>query len=114
METIIAYCGLNCAECPALMATQKDDDNTRKKVAEQWSQQYNSDIKPEDINCKGCLSEKGRVFKYCKVCDIRKCGRKKGVENCAYCDDYGCAKLSIFFGMAPEAKSSLEEIRKSL
>jgi len=114
MDTIIAYCGLNCAECPALRATQKDDDNERKIVAEEWAELYNADIKPEDINCEGCLSEQGRVFKHCYVCEIRNCAKEKAVKNCAYCDDYECKKLSVFFSMAPAAKANLEEIRKSL
>ena len=37
MEKIIAYCGLICSECPAYIATQKDSDEERKKVAEKWS-----------------------------------------------------------------------------
>lgn len=114
MDAMIAYCGLNCAQCPALLATQQDDDNERKKVAEQWSKQYSSEIKPEDINCLGCLSEKRPVFHYCTICEIRKCGRERGVINCAHCDDYACEKLNNFFSMAPEAKNSLEEIRKNL
>lgn len=111
---MIAFCGLTCTECPAFIATQKDDDKEREKVAELWSKQFNEDIKPEDINCDGCLSESDRIFNYCKVCKIRKCGQEKGVKNCAYCDDYTCENLNEFFDMAPEAKTSLEEIRKNL
>jgi hypothetical protein len=112
MEKVIGFCGIVCDECPALLATQKNDDNERKRVAEQWSRQYSADIKPEDVNCDGCLSESGRLFGYCKVCEIRKCGREKRVKNCAYCDEYACEKLNQFFVMAPNAKVTLEEIRK--
>ena len=35
-----AYCGLNCTECPTYLATQKDDDKLRDKVAKQWSKQF--------------------------------------------------------------------------
>ncbi len=115
MDKMIAFCGLTCTECPAFVATQKDDDGERKKVAKIWSKEYKSEIKPEDINCDGCLAEEeGRVFNYCKVCEIRKCGQEKEVENCAYCDDYACDKLSDFFKMAPAAKTALEEIKKNL
>ena len=61
MEKMIAFCGTVCTECPAFLATKQDDDNERGKIAESWSKQYNADIKPEDINCEGCLSE-GRKF----------------------------------------------------
>ncbi len=113
MERIIAFCGLVCTECPVLLATKKDDNNERKRIAESWSKQDNADIKPEDINCEGCLSEGGRVFSYCQVCEIRKCAQERHIDNCAYCNDYACEKLNEFFGRAPDAKLILEEIRKS-
>ena len=112
MDKMIAFCGLACSGCPARLATQKDDDAKRKEVAEAWSKQYNATIKPEDINCDGCMSQ--RLFFYCNICEIRKCGTEKRVENCAYCDEYACDKLTKFFAMAPAAKTALEEIRKSL
>ena len=52
----ISFCGMACNECPAFSATQKNDDDERKKVAEIWSKKYNADIKAEDVNCDGCLS----------------------------------------------------------
>jgi hypothetical protein len=36
-----------------------------------------------------------------------------GVANCAYCSDYGCEKLERFFGFAPQARATLDEIRRS-
>jgi hypothetical protein len=63
----------------------------------------------------GCLSLKGRLSGYCRyVCKVRPCALEKKVQNCAYCDDYACEKLEGFFGFAPEAKATLEEIRQSL
>ena len=114
MDKMIAFCGIVCSECPALLATQEDDDTKRKKVAETWSKQYNATIKPEDVNCDGCRSEGKRIFGYCNVCEIRKCGTEKNVENCAHCSEYACDKLTKFFAMVPAAKTALEQIRKSL
>ena len=114
MEKMIAYCGLNCTECQAFIATQNDDDEKRKETAETWSKQFNQDIKPEDINCDGCTTETGRLIGFGNFCEIRKCAQEKSLENCAYCNDYGCQKLEKFFEMVPMAKDSLEEIRKGL
>lgn len=114
MEEMIAFCGIVCSGCPAHLATINDDDNERKKIAELWSRLYNSDIKPEDINCDGCLSEGGTIFNYCKVCEIRKCGQEKGLKNCAYCDEYICEKLDGFFKIAPDGKAILDKIREGL
>ena len=114
MEKMIGCCGIVCSECPGFLATQKDDDEERRKVAELWSKQYNSDIKPEDINCDGCFLESGRLINHGKVCEIRKCGQDKNLKNCADCDDYPCEKLNQFFEMAPDAKTNLEGIRNNL
>jgi hypothetical protein len=114
MDKMIAYCGLVCTDCPAFIATQKDDDEERKKVAEKWNKEFNAGVKPEDINCDGCLAKSDRLIGFCQQCEIRKCGQETGVVNCAYCDDYGCEKLTKFFNMAPIAKTNLDEIRKNL
>jgi len=109
----ISFCGTACNECPAFLATQNDNGDERSKIAELWSKQYNADIKPEHINCDGCLSE-GKNFFHCKVCEVRKCAQEKGLKNCAYCDKYACEKLKPIFEMAPDAKTTLDEIRESL
>jgi hypothetical protein len=113
MNKMISYCGIVCTECPAFIATQTNDDAKRKEVAEMWSKQYQSPFKAEDINCDGCKTEGKRLVGYCNICEIRKCGQKKLVENCAYCDDYGCETLTKFIAMVPHAKATLEGIRKN-
>ena len=110
MDRIISFCGLVCSECPAYIATQKDDDAERKAVADKWSKEFNADISFEDINCDGCISDE-RVFQHCNVCEIRLCGKEKGILNCAFCDTYACEKLSKFFEMVPDAKGVLDGIR---
>jgi hypothetical protein len=125
MDKIIAFCGLDCAECPGLIATQKNDDNERRKVAELWNKEYKTNVKPEDINCLGCITESVTpgvqrptgaelVFNYCKVCEIRKCGRGKKIKNCAYCVDYPCELLNKFLVQSPKSKANLEEVRKTI
>lgn len=111
-EKMIAFCGLGCSECPTFLATQKNDDKMREETAKKWSEMFHAEIKPADINCDGCVSQSSRLFSYCGMCEIRKCGKEKKVKNCAYCDEYPCGKLSDFLKNAPEAKATLDEIRK--
>lgn len=111
---MMAYCGLTCTECPAYLATQSNDDQKRKEVAEMWSREFKADIKPDHINCDGCLSESKRLFAHCTVCEIRKCSRERGFENCGHCGDFACEKVSFVINAVPEAKAALEEIRKKL
>lgn len=113
MDNIIAYCGILCSECPAFIAHKENNDELRKKTAEEWSKAFQSDIKPEDINCEGCLVTDGVHIQYCSSCELRKCGVEKKVKNCAYCDEYICEKLKTWFERVPEAKERLEQIHKN-
>jgi hypothetical protein len=116
MDTMIAFCGLTCSECPALLATQADNDTARERVAATWREMLNSPgLTAESINCDGCLAQTGRLFDYCQHCEIRACGLERGVTNCAHCPEYAtCDKLAAFFEMAPEGKVTLDAIRTGL
>ncbi len=113
MKEMISMCGLNCSDCPTYIATQKDDDNLRKKVVKDWGAMLQMDLKPEDINCDGCITKEGKTFAHCKNCAVRICGMEKSIENCAICDDYSCKKLDNFLEKFPtqDARNRLEMIR---
>ena len=74
---IVAYCGIPCSDCPAYIATRKNDDALRRETAKKWSEMFKADIKPEDINCDGCPTDSERIFNHCRVCEIRKCAPRK-------------------------------------
>jgi hypothetical protein len=113
MNRIDAVCGLICTDCPAYVATQADDRAALEQVAAEWRQAYNApNITVESVICDGCL-DGGRKCGHCAECDIRACGMAHGVANCAYCSDYSCEKLDRFFGFAPQARDTLDEIRRS-
>jgi hypothetical protein len=109
----IAKCGIVCSECPAYIATQKNDDAMRAETAKKWSEMFKSDIKAADINCNGCQSDTGPLFNYCNTCEIRKCAVEKKAATCANCPEYSCAKLDKFLAQVPEARKVLEELRKA-
>ena len=54
MNKMIAYCGLNCENCDAYLATINDDQELRIKTAKQWAELNHAPILPEHINCQGC------------------------------------------------------------
>ncbi len=105
------YCGLNCEQCEAFIATQKNDDALRVQVAEEWAKRYNAPIKPEHINCTGCKSAGVKTY-YCEqLCEIRKCATGKALQTCAECSDYVCALLKPLLEAAPQAKRTLDALR---
>jgi hypothetical protein len=108
-----SFCGLDCAKCDACVATAKNDDAMRAKVAEAWSKAYNATIAPAQINCTGCKSD-GVKFYYCEnMCEIRQCASGKKLGTCAECPDYSCERLTGFFKLAPIAKENLDALRKA-
>ena len=112
MSKMIAYCGLVCSSCPTFLSTQNDDDVAREKTAAFYSDKFGFNLKPEEINCDGCLSEGGKLIGYCQSCEIRKCCREKGLDNCAACEEQPCEKLMKFHEFSPDAKASFKALIK--
>jgi hypothetical protein len=123
MEKMTGYCGVECTKCVPFIAKKENNDELRKKYAEEQSKIFEMTILPESINCDGCLSE-GEHLGYCSVCEIRTCCKEKKLENCAYCDDYVCKELEKVYAVmcevfgkgvnnVAEAKITLDEIRRS-
>jgi len=112
MTRMMAYCGLDCSQCPAYIATQKNDMGDLAKVAEEWSK---GDLRftKEDIMCDGCRSDE-KIFSWCKECEIRSCNREKELQNCGYCVSFPCELLNNVFNNDPRAKSRLDEVHNKI
>lgn len=114
MDKIIAYCGIICSDCPAYIATQANDWPALERLAAEAREKHNQpDATAEGTMCDGCLSGPHKCG-YCAECAIRACGIERGVANCAHCADYPCEKLLDFFGMVPDARVVLEQVRQEL
>ncbi len=117
METMIAYCGLDCSGCPIHLATLEQDKShqrvMRESIAGQCTKYYGMSMTAEDINdCDGCRAADDRIFSRCLQCVIRKCAISKYMTSCAFCEEYACEKLLKNFVLDPDARTRLEEIRK--
>jgi len=109
-KTFIGACGLNCESCGARLAYINNDNEMRIKTAKEWSEMFNADIKPENVNCNGCMSE-GIKFGHCTQCQIRSCVIDHKIANCAECSDFPCTKINQFLEFATEAKENLDKLR---
>jgi hypothetical protein len=112
MSKMIAYCGLVCSDCPTFLATRNNDDVARQKTADLYAEKFGLNFKSEDINCDGCKSEGGKLIGYCQTCEIRRCCREKGLENCKHCSDQPCEKLTEFHEFSADAKASFKALKK--
>ena len=109
MKNFIAYCGLDCETCEARLATIRNDDALREKVAKLWSELNGVEITPEMINCVGCRID-GVKTPYCEsLCPIRQCALSRGAATCGDCGEMsGCEKLGMITGNNAAALENLK------
>ena len=110
MKDFIAYCGLDCEGCEARLATVRNDNVLRQKVAKLWSELNGVEITPEMINCTGCRID-GVKTPYCdSLCPIRQCAKSRCVSTCGSCAEMGsCEKLAMITGNNADALKNLNE-----
>ena len=118
MEESLAYCGLICQTCQIYLATREPDKEKKYKmradIAREITKHYGGETKSEDVgDCDGCKTEGGRLFSN-NDCPMRTCAIEKGIDNCAYCDDYTCEALEKLFTTDPGARERLDKIRSTL
>ena len=114
MKEYIAYCGLDCENCEARIATVRNDDALRRKVAKHWSELNGVAITPEMIRCSGCRTE-GIKTPYCEsLCPIRQCARAKDYETCGDCPGLdACKKVEMIFRTNEQARRNLKKGKKA-
>lgn len=105
------YCGLDCLKCECYIATQENDDQKRQDVAEKWTVQFNTEVKPEQVNCNGCKFDGVKFFFTENMCEIRKCNIEKSNAHCPRCSEYRCEKIEKFIELAPAVGEALEALR---
>ena len=90
MEKMLGRCGYRCDLC----AARSDDPAVRQKLVQGWRKYLGHQMyTAQNVRCDGCMND-GRLAD--KNCPIRPCAIQKGVENCAYCDEFPCEKLEEF------------------
>jgi hypothetical protein len=115
MAKILAYCGLDCGECEAYLATQKNDRDELEKIAKKWAEAYGAkDCSADMCVCDGCPEGKRLSTAHAISCGIRLCASSRQVPTCAHCEAYICDTLRQFIQFAPVLGEKLEKIRKEL
>lgn len=106
MQPHIAKCGYRCDLCPAFKAELTNAD--KQDFSRAFKQYYGCEVPPEQIHtCTGCQSSD---IPNDKECPVFPCVKEKGIDNCAYCDDFGCDKLKQRMDVVEEIHQKQEEI----
>ena len=108
MQNNIAYCGLDCEQCDAYIATLHDDQALREKTARLWAELNHAPILPEHIHCQGCRADGAKTVFCEQLCAVRRCARQRGVDTCGDCPEMeSCPTVGAIFANAPQAKKNL-------
>jgi hypothetical protein len=110
---VIAFCGINCSDCPCYQGTVRADLELLQKTADEWSgpdKKYGAN----DMICLGCTRENTDfLFSWCKGCGIRNSALEKGVANCVTCDGYDdCEKIRSFLDHHAKPKALMGLLRE--
>ncbi len=90
---MIAYCGIDCAKCPAYSFPRLGEKLHMKRFF-QWLLTSRMKPKPEGyVICDGCTAIDARCVQHCLTCPVRCCAMETGVANCAHCDKFPCERL---------------------
>lgn len=110
MKDMIGYCGLDCEKCDAYLATVNNDQVSREKTAELWTELNNAPILPEHINCEGCRMNGAKTVFCDSLCGIRKCALEKGVFTCGdYSELEICSIIQVILKNNPSTLERLKE-----
>lgn len=108
MQNNIAYCGLDCEQCDAYIATLHDDQALREKTAKLWAELNHAPILPEHINCQGCRADGAKTVFCEQLCAVRRCALQRGADTCGDCPEMeSCPTVGAIFANAPQAKKNL-------
>ena len=108
MRPNIAYCGLDCEQCDAYIATLHDDQALREKTAKLWAELNHAPILPEHINCQGCRADGAKTVFCEQLCAVRRCALQRGADTCGDCPEMeSCPTVGAIFANAPQAKKNL-------
>ena len=108
MQNNIAYCGLDCEQCDAYIATLHDDQALREKTARLWAELNHAPILPEHIHCQGYRADGAKTVFCEQLCAVRRCARQRGVDTCGDCPEVEtCPTVGAIFANAPQAKENL-------
>ena len=108
MQNNIAYCGLDCEQCDAYIATLHDDQALREKTAKLWAELNHAPILPEHINCQGCRADGVKTVFCEQLCAVRRCARQRGVATCGDCPEMEtCRTVGAIISNNQEAMKNL-------
>ncbi|HDM10047.1 MAG: DUF3795 domain-containing protein [Deltaproteobacteria bacterium] len=101
-KELMGPCGLYCGVCAILIADRDNNDKFKERLVNLYrggipgkgTLPGSESLTIEDIKCSGCMSD--NIFKYCKICEIKRCTKQRGYVTCHQCDEWPCEYIENF------------------
>lgn len=113
-QSMIAACGLDCAECD-IRKIPFDDEAAERMLqwfkAEGWLEKTAgvTEVIAKGMYCQGCLGD--REVHWDSGCWILTCCvDEHGLENCSQCEDFPCEGLTNWAAGNPGYKVALDRL----
>ncbi len=91
--SMIAPCGIDCAECSIYRAANSPAEAA--KLAERWRNAGHEQALPAWFRCQGCRGAAELLWS--GDCQIRQCcSSERRQEDCSLCDAFPCEKVITF------------------
>ena len=98
---LVTYCGLYCGLCAQRHRIPQRAQSLRESMQKEGDELWGQDI-PGFKEFWAFLSRLGESESTCSCrketcgppfCGIRKCARSKGIDVCAFCEDFPCDRI---------------------
>ncbi|MBU7045923.1 MAG: DUF3795 domain-containing protein [Theionarchaea archaeon] len=111
MTQYLGVCGIFCCtDCEVYEAAHSDDVEVKMKVIKNLEHELGITVDPSQLWCEGCQGPEEKMWFECRLCLIRRCGKKQGVRICLECEFYPCQVLKVWLSISESAPKNLQEM----
>jgi hypothetical protein len=110
---LLGRCGIFCGtDCEVYQAAHSSDIEEKRKVTKALKQELGIRLDPSGLQCEGCQGPEENMWFECRLCLIRRCGKKQGVKICIECEHYPCHVLKVWLSESQNAPKNIQKITK--
>ncbi|MBU7028069.1 MAG: DUF3795 domain-containing protein [Theionarchaea archaeon] len=110
---LLGRCSIYCGtDCEVYKAAHSDDIIVRQRTAQALEHELGIEIDPSRLYCEGCQGPEEQMWFECRLCLIRRCGKRQGVTICIECEYYPCQVLQCWLSESQSAPQNIQEIKR--
>lgn len=97
----VGYCGIYCESCPVYRLYRDGSE------AEKFQLAFETRCALDQLRCEGCRTSDRFVMS--QFCMFRRCAKGRGLDACAFCADFPCETLTMFYDEGTPSQQAARE-----